>query len=531
MSANDMLTIRLTASFEGTRQDRSFTVKRKDEGTFEVAHIDQPDPRIQATIQSFCDFVSTDATILKMTIAKTPFNHDTEVVAGIANRIFKAQVANPNLKHTVVTLEGLYNLGHVLKDCATLPEKAVLTLGLRDMAKVPTDEGSLAALTALQPSRLGLRLLKGVSAEFIAAITTPLQGNPSLKMLIVEDCTTETATGVAELINTIAALESIGLARDALDDPAVAKILADKLTVDSITGKLTISDANIEGSVAKSLAGLVEKLASLKTLDISYNTMSNDGFGAICTAVSKHATLKTLSAQECKIEGGPATDFTGGLNNIFTTNTSLETLKLDGVNLFACDSSTWAGLASTKTLKKLSLHKCFQNSNAWMEIYKGVSDKTSSLTASWTLKNVDSTLDLTLGATTVALARVSHSKFKEFDWILPMVKEMSAAKHFFAVSSSAMGSTVAAALPDLCACTGVAGLDLQLKSKAEALSVVTSFLSDQPASAGEGDDTSGILMAILPKAVSTLSEVKMSWESPTATEGRSATGISVKLSE
>ena len=359
-------------------------------------------------------------------------------------------------------------------------------------------------------------------------------------MLIVEECNVETTPSLAEMINTCPTLESIGFAKNSFSE-TVAKMLVDNIAKEnSFSGKLTISDAQLQGETSKWLVKLLEKFAKLKTLDVSYNTVSNDAFGNIFTAVSTHATLKTLAAQECHMEGGgDFQTFTAGLSTLFATNTVLETLKLDGVNLFACDSTTWMGLAkSLKSLRKLSLSRCFQNPNAWMEIYKGGQhgNTTSSIMINWTLRNVDSTLDMVLGGnggttTTVSLMHSTHSKYKEFDWILPLIRGMTAATHAIVVSPSAMGTTVSAILPDLCACTGVTGLELQLGSHAEALSVVTSFLSEDKVVSGNGQTfaSAHVLSKVLPKAAPTLSQVDLSWEvSPT--KGRTVTAISIQLS-
>ena len=198
MSVNDFLIVSVTATYgEGLCQDRDFTVKRADNGTFcvvpdVVTALDfttKEDPAVAeshsglmdstTTLASLCTFLMTDASIRKVTLRKSPFDQDTEIVAGLANRILQAHVSNVAIRHRVVTLEGLCNdyFGLVLKDCS-FPEKAILTLGLRDVTKVPDDE-NFAALAALQPSRLGIRLLQGVPANLITAMCKPLQANPS----------------------------------------------------------------------------------------------------------------------------------------------------------------------------------------------------------------------------------------------------------------------------------------------------------------------------------------------------------------
>ena len=124
------------------------------------------------------------------------------------------------------------------------------------------------------------------------------------------------------------------------------------------------------------IAEIIENTNSISKLDLSDNTIGNNGLCELCAALSTNTSLKSLNLYNCSLT--ISDDNGAALYQLLNTNNSLEYLNLSGNTVTSCRHIA-AGLAVNKTLRTLYLFICELTDQCIEELSTGLINKIETL--------------------------------------------------------------------------------------------------------------------------------------------------------
>ena len=409
------------------------------------------------------------------------------------------------LKHVVVTLDGVEVVASTHGLNSAFPENSTFTLGLRNI-KEPTSEDVVALednMRTLTPAKLGLILHGSCPMPIFQAVLRGAAANSSLFMLTLEDLDAAKTELVAALLNRNPSIRSLGFPRGSFNK-TVAQVLADKVQPGNTLRALVLSrvedSAVLTGGLFRKI--LVERFASLQTLDVSRTDFDHPGLAHVCDAVSLHRTLRALKIQDCKVSGGKTATLTSSLTNLLRHDQTLETIKLNGTNLWYCDISPWESLCCNTTLRKLSLQGCFQSPQVWMEVYEGLErGGCRRPVMSWNMATDG--LTMAFGSHGGVVECAKHEQSFDFDWMIRLIEELPEARHTIVVTPKSLHNpAIVDGLASLVALQYVQAVAIQVPTHSDVIKLIT----------GTGAEGLQVLERVLPKAHAGLKQIDFAWE-------------------
>ncbi len=151
------------------------------------------------------------------------------------------------------------------------------------------------------------------------------------------------------------------------------------LSINTSLKRLSLDGCSLSLDDHEAIPQLLKKNTWLRYLDLSRNIIGHAELSNICEALSTNTSLKTLNLSYCSLTISEANG--AALYQLLSKNKSLEELRLSANTVNSCHHIA-AGLATNKTLRKLSLANCELTDCSVEELLTGLINNIEYLTIS-----------------------------------------------------------------------------------------------------------------------------------------------------